>query len=136
MGMYTGLRGKVKLKPEVAELMEEWNSEERPSEFSEIYEHSVWIYIAVQLGNNKILTFSEDSRSDFIPYGRVCYMPDDWIADYEITGCMWEFCCSLKNYNGTIQAFIELLPEIAVAWDLEERYEEWYESVFHEYGEF
>lgn len=135
MGMYSGLRGKVKLKPEVAELMKEWNSDENTSAFSETYDNNLWKYIAVQLGNDAVLVFSDDSRSDFIPYGRVCYMPDDWYNDNMLTGNLWEFCCSLKNYNGTIEEFIDILPHIALYWDLEKRYEEWHDSVFYKSGE-
>lgn len=134
MGMYTGLRGKVKLKPEVEDLMCYWLYAEDNT--CEEYNYAMWLFIGNKLDNVKILNFNDDSRSSFIPNGQVCYMPDDWQNENSIAlGDTWNFCCSLKNYTNTIQKFIDLLPEIAVSWDLEERYEEWDESVFHKSGE-
>lgn len=134
--MYSGLRGTVKLKPEVAELMQEWMSDDRTSEFSKMYDHNIWTYIAIQTDNDNVLDFSKDGRSDFIPYGQVCYMPDGWYNRNTLSCRTWMFCCSLKNYNGTIDTFIELLPEIATAWDLEELYEEDNLPSIHKSGEF
>lgn len=134
MGMYTGLRGKVKLKPEVEELMCYWLYAD--DTFSEEYNYDTWLFIGSKLDNTKVLNFADDSRANFIPRGSICYMPNDWWHENSISlGDTWNFCCSLKNYNGTIQKFIDLLPEIAVSWDLEELYEEWNESVFHKSGE-
>ena len=135
MGMYSGLRGKVKLKPEVEELMIYWLYTDEDTR--EKYNYGMWSFIGNELDNTKVVNFADDGRSSFIPNGHVCYMPEDWqnINNIEL-GDTWNFCCSLKNYNGTIQKFIDLLPEIAVSWDLEERYEEWYESEFHKHGEF
>lgn len=134
MGMYTGLRGKVKLKPEVEELMIYWLYADE--DIREKYNYGMWSFIGNELDNTKVVNFADDGRSSFIPNGHVCYMPEDWqnINNIEL-GDTWNFCCSLKNYNGTIQKFIDLLPEIAVSWDLEELYEEWNESVFHKSGE-
>ena len=134
MGMYTGLRGKVKLKPEVEELMCYWLYAD--DTFCEEYNYDMWLFIGNKLDNTKVLNFADDSRANFIPRGSICYMPNDWRHENSISlGNTWNFCCSLKNYNGTIQKFIDLLPEIAVSWDLEELYEEWDESVFHKSGE-
>lgn len=132
MGMYTGLRGQVTLKPEVAKLMGEWYDDDIISEaVAEHFEWNVWNYVAKSLSNDKIAEFAQMSRSSFIPNGAVCYMPPDWEFQREIVQNVLYFCCSLKNYCGTIDAFIQLLPEIATAWDLEELYEEDTESTFH-----
>lgn len=133
MGDYTGLRGKVKLKAEVEELMIYWLCAD--DTFCEKYNYGMWSFIGNELDNIKVINFADDGRSSQIPRGSICYMPDDWQHENNIElGNTWNFCCSLKNYNGTIQKFIDLLPEIAVSWDLEERYEYWSESVFHRVG--
>jgi hypothetical protein len=135
MGMYTGLRGQVVLKKEVAELMKTWYMSDIPSNIEEQYDYSVWKFVAVSLDNKHILEFSEDFRAGFIPNGAVCYMPTDWENQLDFVGDTLFFCCSLKNYTGTIDQFIDLLPHIALQWDLEELYEEDSESTFHKSGE-
>ncbi len=132
MGMYTGLRGNIVLKPEVAELMVEWYDDDIISdEAAKLFDWNVWNYVASNLSNEKVASFAQMSRSSFIPNGAVCYMPPDWEFQNNIRHGVLYFCCSLKNYCGTIDKFIELLPEIATAWDLEELYEENTESIFH-----
>lgn len=135
MGMYTGLRGKVKLKAEVEELMLLWLYDD-DSSCDEQYDYNMWFFIGSKLDNTLILNFADDSRATMIPRGSICYMPDDWQHENNIElGDTWNFCCSLKNYNGTIQKFIDLLPEIAVSWDLEELYEEDNVPTIHKSGE-
>lgn len=134
MGMYTGLRGKVKLKTEVEELMCYWLYAD--DTFCERYNYGMWSFIGNELDNTKVVNFADDSRSSFIPNGQVCYMPDDWQNENNIElGDTWNFSCSLKNYNGTIQKFIDLLPEIALSWRLEELYEEDNIPTIHKSGE-
>ena len=46
-----------------------------------------------------------------IPFGAVCYMPDDWENSWDIEDGVWSVCCSLKNYESEIQTFlIDVLP--------------------------
>ncbi len=124
MGMYTGLRGWVmftqeiteKVKPFFEDINKEWN----------------------ELGiteTKEFIIFSSDSRSSFIPYGAICYMPDDWVKSntYDEENFIFHFSCSLKNYDDTIEKFIDWLNLQGVAMDfcLEERYEENDSSTFH-----
>ena len=112
MGMYTGLRGTVELKQNVAEaLTSYW--------YDDNGRYSVWQYIGAKTGCAETLAFSQDYRSSFIPHGVVCYMPDDWAHECELVGNTLTICCSLKNYDNTIGKFLELLPSIATAWELE-----------------
>lgn len=126
MGMYTGLRCKIivkeKYRKELAELL--LTSYNRWEDFnSDIFKK-----------------FSLISRSDFIPYGDLCYMPDCWESEYNLcnnkavfkdnkfdidTG-FWEFQCSLKNYDDTIEYFLEnILTEICeISYHIETLYEE------------
>lgn len=85
MGMYTGLRGKVFLKDEYINKIEEQLN---------YCEGFYWELILPE--ENK---YNNYSRNSFIPNGMVCYMPPDW-DDKEVTlsGNVLEFCCSLKDY--------------------------------------
>jgi len=127
MGMYTGLRGSVTFKQGISELVNEWwNNDE---------DEDMWVYVAQRVNyyTPKFKEFTRDRRPSHIPFGAVCYMPDDWsnIAKSILDGNELYFTCSLKNYTGTIQKFIECLPEIADAWDLESRYEEAESGTFY-----
>lgn len=119
MGMYTGLRGKVLLKGGyVAKVQEQLNSSRG----------FIWEEILPESNG-----YNNYSRNSFIPQGTVCYMPDEWGNGYsKLDGNVFEFCCSLKNYESTIEVFIEeCLPEIALSWELEELYESDYEPIYH-----
>ena len=108
MGMYTGLRGTVILNDLGRSLAA--NNFDWPS--SEVG--------AIKAFGN------EDSRNCFIPFGAHSYMPDEWGKSHSIVvGDKWDFSCSLKNYEGTIDRFIsDVLPLIAGSWRLEKLYEE------------
>lgn len=121
MGNYTGLRCKIIVKeefrPMIAMLMEE---------------HLNWNDLNdCGFNYNFVDEYSRISRSSFIPYGMLCYMPDEWEdvvlvkngeENYanatdsdgfdrqfnEETG-YWAFQCSLKNYEDTIEKFFELI---------------------------
>lgn len=70
MGMYTGLRGSIKFKPEVASLMSIW---------FECDISGFWNYILKDfIENTDVKLFLSKSRRSFIPFGAVCYMPSDW----------------------------------------------------------
>ncbi len=123
MGQYTGLRGSVTFKESVADVMKEhMNSEE-------LWQNcGLWTYVAEKTGLD-LKDYQQDARCEFIPKGMVCYMPEDWHDnDYYWIGSTLFFTCSLKNYTGTIEQFVDILPIIAVSWDLESLYEEDSES--------
>ena len=127
MGTYTGLRGSVTLKDNVADAVKAYKELEQKS--SEPY-IELWEYVREVTGLD-LQGFDEDYRADFIPFGAVCYMPEDWVYGNEIEGNVLTFTCSLKNYTGTIGKFIDILPVIATAWNLEELHEEASEPVFY-----
>lgn len=131
MGMYTGLRGKVTLTEDVVTFMREYYESDV---LWKIYD-SVWEYVKVQTGLD-LKGFESDYRCGYIPSGAVCYMPEEWgDNDWMFAGNTLYFTCSLKNYTGTIQKFIDILPIIAIDWDLEKLYEEDTESTFYKSGE-
>lgn len=118
MGMYTGLRAKVVVKPEwraaIAVLHEdvpaEWFPGCRWGRVFHAHPSMPGVGRWVRVG-----------RRDFIPFGSLAYMPDDF-SDAEdgesysrfdpVTG-LWEFCCSLKNYEDEIEQFVtEVLAHI------------------------
>lgn len=109
MGMYTGLRGTITFK------------EEFRNRLSDNFE---WEDV---IGNDTEVkrTWLNHGRNSFIPNGSVCYMPEDWGKNRrKYDKGELSFACSLKNYGGEIESFLELLEEIAISWDLEELYEE------------
>lgn len=117
MGMYTGLRGRVKLKSqEVVNALIDCNFN--------------WKCVGDILKNEIIKEYSGFSRCCMIPLGSICYIP--WDKENTIENGIWTFSCSLKNYEGTIEKFIgNVPPEIAVAWDLESLYEEFNIPTLH-----
>lgn len=116
MGMYTGLRCRVIIKPEYREEIEKINKGLE-------WEDS-------QYGLFRM--YGDDPRAGFIPRGALSYMPwgDDefhWQRKMDIRSGVWQFQCSLKDYDDTIQSFFDdILPEIAseIIY-LEKYYEEW-----------
>lgn len=120
MGMYTGLRGKVILKEDVAKLFKQYGNCE-----------GSWKYVSEYYPSAKLEVFADDQRQWAIPWGASCYMPDDWGDFTELKGNELSFACSVKNYTGTISKFLDALPDIAISWELEELYEEFTEVTFH-----
>jgi hypothetical protein len=135
MGMYTGLRCKFIVKKEFRPLIKR------------LMDNGDWTEIAS--GYDFIEKFAEYPRADFIPFGALAYMPDEWQYipvnengkyDWdnakatdgfehqfdEKTG-YWAFQCSLKNYESTIEAFFTLIVDNIVEKiiHLEKYYEEW-----------
>lgn len=128
MGMYTGLRFKVVIKPEYREIL---NTILNEDDFLE------WGYYENTPFTKEWMNYS---RSCFIPWGAICYMPDDWedhsISNFDIKTGIWEVRCSLKNYERTIEYFLEnVLSKIIMSSDLiERRYEEDEESTFYSFN--
>ncbi|MCY9737510.1 hypothetical protein M5X17_27795 [Paenibacillus alvei] len=141
MGMYTGLRCKVIIKPEYKEefeLMHSINYEWDESNLDFLREYGQY------------------SRATFIPRGSLSYMPDSWeVVPLDANGrrqCMygtptdgfdrtfdkdtglWSFQCSLKNYDSTIEYFFDnvLCKVTEQVIHLEYYYEEAYRSTFYD----
>lgn len=121
MGMYTGLRFEARLKPIVADAM---RLVEGGDDFWEPLSR------IIPISNDWLNT----PRKNFIPFGSVNYMPDDWkrIEPVYPTENTWNVCCSLKNYEGEVELFLrEVLPYfIFDPCRVEYRYEEWDHSRF------
>lgn len=126
LGMYTGIRFKGYVKPEFR------------GGFEKIAFEGKW-----EKHRDPILRdFGYEDRSDRIPCGMLAYMPEEWVEwignyegqeihdgfhrQYDPKTGYWAFACSLKNYFGTIDAWIGILPHFIEKIDhLEVLYEEW-----------
>jgi hypothetical protein len=100
MGMYTGLRCKVVIKPEYRDeikRMDELDYEWSESNIDFLKEYSTY------------------SRATFIPCGALSYMPDEWEEstdfnrNFDFETGVWTFQCSLKNYDNTIEHFLHFI---------------------------
>lgn len=140
MGMYTGLRCKIKIKEECLDIMEELQNIDY-----EWSEHSL----------QEFRDFGEVDRATFIPKGILSYMPYCWEKldkdiknkfdkedveefnrNFDKEGKIWSFQCSLKN-SATIDYFIEkIIPIVAEEIiHLEMYYEEWETSILYQMDE-
>ena len=110
MGNYTGLRVKATLKPESIPLIEEL--------YALTWESSTgrWARLAEAHPDLEFLAeWSRVHRADFIPFGivdlaawRDSENDEGWRMRPPENG-FWQFQCSLKNYEGEIQKFIDLV---------------------------
>lgn len=126
MGMYTGLRFKGTVKEEFRDKFEDIAMEGR------WYESDDYMFYR----------FSGNSRAQFIPCGCLAYMPEEWEIEsidrkytigtdgfhrtYDKESGRWTFQCSLKNYERTIEDFLDMVPYFVE--DVEHAeifYEEW-----------
>lgn len=127
MGMYTGLRGFVDVNDEYID------------DIKKLVEDKCWrdCFSDDSIpGYDVIAEFKEDCRCDFIPYGVVCYMPEDW-REHQPVELFYDrlsFTCSLKAYGATIERFLNMLPYIAKGWVLQELYEEDHIPTIHAGG--
>ena len=109
MGMYTGLRFTAKLSDkgqEAIKIMNEFMAASRSG--------YVVCWNAVRDLLDLPEEWMEDTRTTFIPYGGVTYMPDSWESAHHVDEeGRWHVCCSLKNYTGTIERFLKhVLPKM------------------------
>lgn len=126
MGMYTGFRVDVTVKPEYREMV---------NSIMEYGDHG-WKDFVHQFPF--LAEFSRKGRANFIPFGSLCYMPEEWDNNQQFqrgfdpkTG-RWTFSCSLKNYESEIELFCDsVLSVIAESGCFEMLYEEWeYQKVY------
>lgn len=96
MGMYTELQGTVKFKNE---------------EIAGLFTEANWESIA--LIQKQVEQFNGYSRCNWIP-GEI----------NSLEGSIVKFHSELKDYDNTIERFLNILPFIAEKWCLESRYEE------------
>lgn len=127
MGMYTGLRALVVVKPEWRAAIERLHQVSWPDRWRQVQaEHPELPSVAgwVNFG-----------RADFIPFGALAYMPDDFsdaedgeqFSEFDAATGRWRFCCSLKNYESEIRYFVgNVLRQIVESVEYcESLYEEW-----------
>lgn len=108
MGMYTGLAFRAQLSTFGVSIVEDFykylNTDDLDP-WKEIYKNTGFFE-----------TYSSLDRSTFIPNGFVCYMPESkgWTVNVNVLNSnVWEVCCSLKNYEGEIECFLEtVLPRL------------------------
>ena len=106
MGMYTGLRFKVTLNDEGLSVVKSLNS-------APAWTGRRWFHVLKEHNHLPWLRrWAFVGRADCVPFGIVLYMPDDWEDNAcDLDGRVWNVCCSLKNYEGEIQQFLEdVLP--------------------------
>jgi len=121
MGTYTGLRGSIRLNQSgVAQNLNKAINEGADSIWKSVYKNT---------GNPIIREWCKQGRCDFIPRGAVHYMPDEWGDNhYSCQDGVFNFTCSLKNYSGEIEFFIEnIIPLISEDYYLERLFEEYYD---------
>jgi hypothetical protein len=113
LGMYTGIRCKVIIKPE-------YRDELKKLDYNGDKSYYDWSKSNIDF----MQEYGKYSRARFIPCGALAYMPDCWEqAPYDKYGDgvptdgfdtnfnyetgLWTFQCSLKNYDDTIEYFFE-----------------------------
>lgn len=106
MGMYTGIRFTAKLNEFGARVIKDLHSEWAQLGFS------AWGRVAEKYPDFK--GWARVGRCDFIPFGAVCYMPNEWgEGESLLEEATWRVTCSLKNYAGEIDTFLaSVLPKI------------------------
>lgn len=128
MGMYTTLKLEAPLSPEGRIVIEALHRSMAGSD------QNIWIGAAI-LGDSEdtvspqvlaaMRKWSQVGRSNFIPNGMVTYH-SSWGTENVNTvdeNGVWHVLCSLKNYEGEIETFLETLlpclisrPTIAQSW--------------------
>lgn len=113
MGMYTGLRFKAVIKEKYCEPIKDMIENQLS------WEDIVNKYPEFSFAKK----YSEYNRADFIPYGSLAYMPDEWESEkgkleferrFDETTRMLIFQCSLKNYEYTIEKFLKEIVTVIV----------------------
>lgn len=110
MGMYTELQGTVTFKSEA--IAQAFAGECK------------WEAVSSLIHSHLVEGFVDYSRSNWIPNGDI----------RKLDGKVVQFHTELKNYDSTIEKFLELLPDIADDWILESKYEECSEWTLHRNG--
>src|SRR4051812_18535044 len=102
--MYTGLRAKCVVKPEFRKAIDTLHNSEED-------EFPCWQEVANKYPQYEFFKeWAAIGRSSFIPFGAMCYMDDSWgesFSEYDPKTGYWNFACSLKNYEGEIEFFLE-----------------------------
>lgn len=117
MGMYTGFRADVVVRPEWRPAIECLHRT-RADNPNGLQESKDWEVVAREFPSLPgVEEWAGVWRADFIPFGALAYMPDDWsdapdresYSHFDVDTGRWRFCCSLKNYDGEIATFTRVL---------------------------
>lgn len=118
MGMYTGVRARVKIKPLERHAIQRLHDD---GSWEDVLSFNVGEWLKYE-------------RCNFIPFGVLSYMPSDFEEPFEsadggstFDGVWWTFSCSLKNYKNEIDFFMKnVLCHLVEDVDYcESLYEEW-----------
>ncbi len=121
MGMYTGLRAKLSIKEEFWPVIDMVMNRR---------EGIFWEDVAKAFPQYPFIAeWADVGRCDFIPFGALAYMPwddDDPEWQRSFKAGLWVFQCSLKNYEGEIECFVNtvLSPIVHATYELYSLYEE------------
>lgn len=131
MGMYTGLRASVEVHPRFRGLIASLHSPDESMRWEKSIETNQHNFPDEA---DSLKKWCEFDRCGFIPFGMLAYMPDDFGdrvenpdggSRYDKETGFWEFACSLKNYEGEIEFFVEnVLKKISTLHYCESLYEE------------
>jgi len=120
MGDYTGLRAKVTVKPELREYIKEllhhsYDWEDAMVSFQILGDWET--NPAYKMIDAPLKSWIKYPRHSFIPFGMHSYMPEEWgdaYRKFDVETGVWEFSCSVKNYDKTIEYFLENLFPLLV----------------------
>jgi hypothetical protein len=117
------------VKPEYRAAIQKLHDDRNTPSDESAWEELLWLHPDCKA----IRTWAEQSRCDFIPFGGLAYMPEDFsktgesYSEYDPQTGVWEFVCSLKNYSNEIKVFhdtivAELIESIEYSQHLYEEY--------------
>jgi hypothetical protein len=103
MGMYTAFRIQCELKKEFIPVIENLYK----LRYGSKYDGDVWASLSMMYPQyNQLSDYSYDEWASFIPFGQGDFEFDSF--DNEgIFDNIWQFSCSLKNYEHTIEHFLK-----------------------------
>lgn len=114
MGFYTSLRAKMTVKPEYRPLLQLRHEHKNPDGTWKT--DWGWDKVAITYPDVPALqAYIVDDRADFIPNGGLSGEPDDFsktgetFSEFDPETGVWEFACSLKNYDDTIALFMRTI---------------------------
>lgn len=138
MGYYTSLRARMTVKPKYRKLIQMRHDRQNPD--------GTW---KADWGWEKVLKAYPTCdalrhwvgywRADFIPNGALGNVPPDFsktgdtYSEFDPETGVWEFACSLKNYEGEIEAFVSLIvadmiESIEYCESIGENWRDWLDS--------
>lgn len=126
MGMYTGLKGKIRFNDsDFGNIFHTYFADCKSDILGLGFAYwTVWDFLK-EIHPDVTKSYPQRIRHIFLQGDD--YMPDDWMCypEYDIETRTITFSSALKNYDNDISTFITIfLPKIADAWYLIELYED------------